>query len=667
MAWVYRALWACAVLPFFGYLWWRGRQDPAYRERWSERLALSPTDAALSDGVVLHCASVGEVIAARPLITALLARTGWGPLTVTCSTPTGSAQLRRDFGSRVGHLYFPLDGMGAPERFLRHLRPRIVILLEREIWPGFLHTAQTRGVPVVLANGRLSVRSAASYQRWHALMGPALAALQRLCVENEETAQRLRQLGVCAERLVVTGNIKSDVVVTPELRVPVDILRLALGARPVLTAGSTHVGEDEALLVAFAIHLQGSPQSLLVLVPRHPERFDAVAYIVEQAGLRLQRHSLGEPLRATTQVLLGDTMGELMLWYGVADACFVGGSLTPRGGHNPLEPLCLEKPLIAGAHTANFNALYRQLQAARAMYLACDAADVLRHFEHVLQQPDETAAMVRRANAVTAGAAGATMRTIDVLQEIDTLRHARPVGAASLITRQGADAVWADPSVFPEADVHLFDPAWWKQRGGAGTRGAGRGNIRHLSDGRSNYLLRHYYRGGLMARVSRDLFLAQRVPDSRAMAEFTLLRALRQHGLPVPRACAALHRKVGLFYRAEIIVELIPDATDVAALLHGVRALTGAEWQRLGQAVRQLHDAQVFHADLNCHNLMLDTHGAAWIVDFDKCAFRAGETWKAANLKRLLRSLRKERRLDPSLHWDEAQWQQFMEGYTPSA
>ena len=347
MAWVYRALWACAILPFFGYLWWRGRLDPAYRERWSERLALSPIDAALRDGVVLHCASVGEVIAARPLITALLARTGWGPLTVTCSTPTGSAQLRRDFGSRVGHLYFPLDGMGAPERFLRHLRPRIVILLEREIWPGFLRTAQTQGVPVVLANGRLSVRSAASYRRWHCLMGPTLAALQRLCVENEETAHRFRQLGASAERLVVTGNIKSDVVVTPELRARVDILRLALGARPVLTAGSTHVGEDEALLAAFAIHLQGSPQSLLVLVPRHPERFDTVAQLVEQAGLRLQRHSLGEPLGANTQVLLGDTMGELMLWYGVADACFVGGSLTPRGGHNPLEPLCLEKPLIA--------------------------------------------------------------------------------------------------------------------------------------------------------------------------------------------------------------------------------------------------------------------------------------------------------------------------------
>ena len=166
-----------------------------------------------------------------------------------------------------------------------------------------------------------------------------------------------------------------------------------------------------------------------------------------------------------------------------------------------------------------------------------------------------------------------------------------------------------------------------------------------------------------MARISRDLFLAQAVAQSRAMAEFTLLRMLRQRGLPVPRACAALHRSAGLFYRAEIIIELLPDATDIAALLHGVRPLNSSEWQRLGQAVRDLHDAQVFHADLNCHNLMLDAQGAAWIVDFDKCAFRAGEAWKAANLERLLRSLRKERRLEPSLHWDEAQWPQFLAGY----
>ena len=663
MAWVYRVGWVIAVLPFFAWLWWRGLRDPDYRARWPERLAWTPVDPARRGGVLLHCASVGEVIAARPLIEALLARSDWGPLTVTCTTPTGSTQLRKDFGTRVGHCYFPLDGVGAPRRFLQHWRPRIVILLEREIWPTFLHAAQTLGVPVVLANGRLSARSAALYQRWPSLSGPALAALQMLCVENEETAQRFRRLGVRTRRLVVTGNIKSDVYVGPVLHERMATLRATLGTRKVLTAGSTHAGEDEALVPAFATHLQHAPGSLLILVPRHPERFDTVARLLQQAGLRFARHSQGQAVSADTQVLLGDTMGDLMLWYGVADACFVGGSLIPRGGHNPLEPLHLDRPLIVGSHTANFDALYRRLGMAGAMLLASDAADVLRQFERVLQLPQETRAMVQRARVAMEGMRGASARTVEALHGMASLRQARLPEPEPRTARIGADTVWVDPAVFPEAHPNLFDPAWWQESGSATAHGAGRGKLHRVSDGRATYLLRHYYRGGLMARINRDLFLAQPVADSRAMAEFTLLRALRQRGLPVPRACAALHRSAGVFYRADILIEWIAQATDIAALLHTVRRLGDGEWQRLGEVVRQLHDAQVFHADLNCHNLMLDTHGNAWIVDFDKCAFRAGAAWKSANLERLLRSLRKERRLNPSLHWDEAQWQNFLAGY----
>ena len=176
--------------------------------------------------------------------------------------------------------------------------------------------------------------------------------------------------------------------------------------------------------------------------------------------------------------------------------------------------------------------------------------------------------------------------------------------------------------------------------------------------------MRHYYRGGLMARVSRDLFLAQPVAASRAMREFELLRALHGQGQPVPRACAARYHRVALWwYRADILVELVPHAVDVARLLHRQRGLTAAEWQALGQAVRGLHESQCFHSDLNCHNLMLGAHGRAWIVDFDKCGFRAGDSWKADNLQRLLRSLRKERRLDPDFRWDEAQWEHFLAGY----
>lgn len=663
MAWVYRFAWLCAVVPLFAYLWWRGRRDAAYRLGWRERLAWVAAEPAWRDGIVLHCASVGEVIAARPLIEALLARSDWGPLTVTCSTPTGLAQLHREFGARVGQRYFPLDGVGAPARFLRQLRPRAVLLLEREIWPAFLQAAQAQGVPVVLVNGRLSARSAAAYQRWPSLSRPALAALRWVCVENEETVRRFREMGVPDARLVVTGNIKSDVFVAAPLRERVASVRAALGKRAVLTAGSTHAGEDEALVPAFADHLQRTPGSLLILVPRHPERFDAVAQLLRAAGLRFVRHSQGQAVAADTQVLLGDTMGDLMLWYGIADACFVGGSLVPRGGHNPLEPLHLDRPLIAGAHTFNFDFLYQQLGAAGAMLLAADATDVMQQFERLLQSPGESGEMVQRARAVVAGTAGATERTLRVLQSISGLRQPMPPDPDPLAARDGSATIWVDPSVFQAAHAGLFETAWWQQHGSATQRGGGRGNIHLVTDGRASYLLRHYYRGGLMARISRDLFLAQPVEDSRAMAEFTLLRALRQRGLPVPRACAALYRSLGPFYRADIVVEQIPDAMDVAALLHTVRPLRDAEWHRLGEAVRELHDAQVFHSDLNCHNLMLDAQGKAWIVDFDKCAFRAGDAWKRANLHRLLRSLRKERRLDASMHWDESRWAVFQRGY----
>ena len=347
----YQLLAWCAVGPLFAYLWWRGRRDPAYRRRWRERLGFPGRVPLPSGAVLLHCASVGEVIAARPLVERLLANPAWGPVIVSCSTPTGSRQIRHDFGQRVGHCYFPIDLAGTTRRFLAHAQPRLVLLMERELWPMFLHQAQRQGVPVVLVNARLSARSADGYWRWKALMLPALASLRLVCAEDADSARRLLALGVPAARLAVTGNIKSDVQVAPALQQAITTTRQALGGRPVLTAGSTHPGEDEALITAFQQHLQTQPDALLVLVPRHPERFAVVAALLAASGLRHVRHSRGQVVQADTQVLLGDTMGELMFWYGVADACFIGGSLVPRGGHNPLEALCLDKPVLSGPHT----------------------------------------------------------------------------------------------------------------------------------------------------------------------------------------------------------------------------------------------------------------------------------------------------------------------------
>ena len=659
----YHLLAWCAAGPLFAYLWWRGRKDPDYRLRWRERLGFAEGLAAYRHGVMVHCASVGEVIAARPLLERLLAEPHWGPLVVTCATPTGSRQLRKDFGDRVGHVYLPLDLPGAVRRFLVRVQPRLVLLLERELWPGFLHQAQCQGIPVALVNARLSERSAAGYARWRGLITPALGSLRCVCAEDAASAQRLSALGVSAHRLRVTGNIKSDVQAAPALLQAIAETRKALGPRPVLTAGSTHAGEDEGLIAAFARHLAQAPDTLLILVPRHPERFAAVAGLLTASTLRFARVSLGQPVRPDTQVLLGDSMGELMRWYGVADACFIGGSLVPRQGHNPLEALCLDKPLLTGPHTANFATIFQGLADADALARVPDADAVFARFRDWLQDPPALRARIARGRKVYLALAGALDRTLDALRPlVQDFTRAGSRGEPR-VARHGGDTVWADAAVFADELPALFDLAAWRSRGAVAVLGAGRGNIHTLTDPSGSYLLRHYYRGGLMARISRDLFLAQPIRLSRAMQEFALLRVLRAQGLPVPQACAARYRSVGAWYRADILVAKIPDAVDVARLLHHVRGLAPAEWQSLGRVVRQLHDAQCFHSDLNCHNLMLDGQGRAWIVDFDKCGFRAGSAWKVDNLDRLQRSLRKELRLDPAFRWDEPQWAHFVAGY----
>ena len=659
----YRLLAWCAVGPLFAYLWWRGRKDADYRLRWRERLGFCDDMGSYRNGVLLHCASVGEVIAARPLVEQLLADPHWGPLVLTCSTPTGSRQIRADFGGRVGHRYFPLDLPGATRRFLAGLQPRLVLLLERELWPEFLHQAQCQGVPVALVNARLSERSAASYQRWKGLMGPALASLRLVCAEDRSTAQRFLALGVQDARLRVTGNIKSDVQVGTALAQAITDTRAALGKRPVLTAGSTHAGEDEALIAAFIRHLPQVPDTLLILVPRHPERFPVVAGLLEASGLRYRRVGLGQAALADTQVLLGDSMGELMRWYGVADACFIGGSLVPRQGHNPLEALCLDKPVLTGPHTDNFAGIFQALEDAAALGRVADADAVFAQLRALLQDPATAQARVVRGRRVYQGLAGALADTLAALRPMAPDVAGDAPSTAPHTLRQAGEHVWADAAVFAQATPCLFDLAWWRDRGTVDVLGAGRGHIHIVADAQGSYLMRHYYRGGLMARVSRDLFLARPASASRAMVEFTLLRTLRSRGLPVPRACAARYRRVALWYRADILVARIPDAIDVAQLLHLRRSLVVAEWHALGRAVRQLHEAQCFHSDLNCHNLMLDTQSKAWIVDFDKCGFRAGEAWKSDNLARLLRSLRKELRLDPAFRWDDGQWTHFLDGY----
>jgi len=332
---------------------WRGRRVPAYRRRLGERFGFFPP--LPGDGAVwLHAVSVGEVQAALPLIEWLRQERGM-PVLVTTTTPTGSELLRRRFGDRVFHVYAPYDLPDAVRRFLKRARPRLAIIMETEIWPNLFHQCARAGIPLVIANARLSEQSARRYSRFPALTAATLHKVDVLAAQARGDAGRFIDLGTEAQRVHVTGNIKFDVSLPADVDERAAQLRRAWGEqRPVWVAASTHDGEEEAVLSAFAMVRTRLPETLLVLVPRHPERFDKVAELCRRRGYGVARRSAQDPIAGGTAVFLGDTMGELTLFYAAADVAFVGGSLVPTGGHNILEPAALGIPVLVGPHTFNF-------------------------------------------------------------------------------------------------------------------------------------------------------------------------------------------------------------------------------------------------------------------------------------------------------------------------
>jgi 3-deoxy-D-manno-octulosonic-acid transferase len=349
-------------------LLWRARRAPAYSKRIGERFAVGLPEFQ-PGGIWVHAVSVGESIAAAPMVGALRARYPQLPITVTCMTPTGSERIRALFGDTVQHCYLPYDLPWAVSRFLQRLQPKLAVVMETELWPNHIHQCARRGIPVALANARLSERSARGYARFARLTGPMLAELNLIAAQTEAEAARFRQLGARDAAVQVTGSIKFDLSIDPTLSRQAEALRQewSATARPVWIGASTHTGEDEILLAAHRQLLVAHPDALLILVPRHPERFGSVFELCRKQGFTTVRRSLGEPPLAGTQVLLGDTMGELLFLFALADVAFVGGSLVPTGGHNLLEPAALGKPVLTGPHLFNFLDIAAQLRDAGAL------------------------------------------------------------------------------------------------------------------------------------------------------------------------------------------------------------------------------------------------------------------------------------------------------------
>ncbi|MDH3972597.1 MAG: lipid IV(A) 3-deoxy-D-manno-octulosonic acid transferase [Gammaproteobacteria bacterium] len=345
---------------------WRSLRAPDYRRRWPERFGT--IEPALGEQVIwIHAVSVGEVQAAEPVVQALLEQRPDYSILITTVTPTGSARVTALFGDEVAHVYAPYDLPGAVSRFFQRVRPQLAIVMETELWPNLFHACQQRAIPLLLINARLSERSEAGYRRVRGLAAQTLSAVNEIAAQSELDAGRFINIGADQGTVTVTGNLKFEQRVPPSLLERAEVLRRDWGVgRTVWVAGSTHEGEDELLLDAFRQLRERFSDCLLVLVPRHPERFESVAELCRQKNYNTLLRSAAVPCTPATEVYIGDSMGELPLFYAASDVAFVGGSLVPHGGHNMLEPAALGVPVVTGPHVFNFVEICELLQQAGA-------------------------------------------------------------------------------------------------------------------------------------------------------------------------------------------------------------------------------------------------------------------------------------------------------------
>lgn len=397
-------------------LWLRGRKAPAYRKRWAERYGYCKGKVK-PDGILLHSVSVGETLAAVPLVRALRHRYPTMPITVTTMTPTGSERAASAFGKDVHHVYLPYDLPGSMNRFLDNVSPRLVIIMETELWPNMIAQLHARKIPLVIANARLSARSAKGYGKLGKFMQRLLQKITLIAAQNEEDGERFVALGLKRSQLAVTGSLKFDISVTPELAArAVTLRRQWAPRRPVWIATSTHEGEESIILEAHRKLLARFPSLLLILVPRHPERFDTARDMTQKAGFSYTLRSSGEIPSSGTQVVIGDTMGELMLLYGIADLAFVGGSLVERGGHNPLEAAAHAIPVLMGPHTFNFKDICAKLQQADGLIAVTDADSLDKEIGTLLTDEDYRLYYGRHAVEVLHQNQGALQRLLQLLE-----------------------------------------------------------------------------------------------------------------------------------------------------------------------------------------------------------------------------------------------------------
>jgi 3-deoxy-D-manno-octulosonic-acid transferase len=419
---LYSLAWWIALPLVLARLWWRGRKEPGYRQHWAERLSFyrgNAFDRATTPVIWIHAVSVGETRAAEPLLQALLSAYPTHTIVLTHMTPTGRATgkaLFEKYAPRVLQCYLPYDTGWMVGRFIKHFAPRLCILMETEVWPNVMAQCAQHQIPVALVNARLSERSLKKAHKLSSLITDAAKQLTCVAAQTKSDAARLKQLGT--NKVYVTGSIKFDVTPPDAALRNGAALRAQIGTRPVLLCASTREGEEALILDA----LKEAPASdaLIVMVPRHPQRFDEVARMITARGLSMCRRStLGSAAIAPeTRILLGDSMGEMFTYYAACDIAFIGGSLMPLGGQNLIEACALGKPVLLGPYTFNFSVVSEDAIEAGAALRVQDAAAMLREAMRLLHPDSQQASMGEKAKLFAELHRGATSRTMALLRPL---------------------------------------------------------------------------------------------------------------------------------------------------------------------------------------------------------------------------------------------------------
>ncbi|MGO2579360.1 MAG: lipid IV(A) 3-deoxy-D-manno-octulosonic acid transferase [Halomonas sp.] len=408
--------------PLIGWRIWR--EQVSTHSRW-QRLGIRLGQLPPAPRIWLHCASVGEARAARPLIEGLLKSYPGHSVVLTTMTASGAGQVKALIDeqsshdqARLTHCFLPLDFPGATKRFVRRVQPELTILFETELWPNVIHACRQQDVPVALVNGRLSPRAFKRYQRLRPLMASTLADIRWLAAKSPADAERFKALGCRAETISLVGSLKFEMASQEKALREGERLLHEWGERAVWVAGSTREGEEALLLEAHSQLLRRYPEALLIVVPRHPQRFDDVANACLAAGWALSRRSQQQPVTAQTQVYLGDTLGELATLYAAGRVAFVGGSMVPLGGHNVLEPAALGRPVLSGPYIENFADVAEPLQAVGALTLVENPEALASALAHSFANPQLALQVGQAGREVIHRHTGALARTLEGLEAL---------------------------------------------------------------------------------------------------------------------------------------------------------------------------------------------------------------------------------------------------------